>query len=68
MKIKTLKFTQICLNLKNQNLFFLNKDKVVSEINKHQIVENYFVFKHYPNNLSFKIQKTKLLAIVKKMV
>ena len=63
---KDIKIYSDLSKFKNQNLFFLNKDKVASEIKKHQIVENYFVFKHYPNNLSFKIQKTKLLAIVKK--
>ena len=51
---------------KNQNLFLLNKDNISKIIQKHQIVEKFFVFKNYPNNLNIKIDKTKLLAIIKK--
>ena len=51
---------------KNQNLFLLNKDNISKIIQKHQIVEKFFVFKNYPNNLNVKIDKTKLLAIIKK--
>tara|TARA_B100001057_G_scaffold489394_1_gene575558 strand:+ start:1413 stop:2084 length:672 start_codon:yes stop_codon:yes gene_type:complete len=52
--------------LKNQNLFFLNKDKVLAIINNYKIVEDFIVFKNYPNNFSYKIEKTKFLAVVKK--
>ena len=52
--------------LKNQNLFFLKKEKVLSAINSNNIVESFFVFKRYPSNLNITIKKTNFLAITKK--
>ena len=53
-------------NLKNKNLFFLEKDKVLEIINSYKVVEKFFVFKNYPSNLSVKIEKTSFLALTKK--
>tara|TARA_Y200000002_G_scaffold176233_1_gene145334 strand:+ start:1117 stop:1788 length:672 start_codon:yes stop_codon:yes gene_type:complete len=52
--------------LKNQNLFLLEKNKVLKTVDSHKIVENFFVFKNYPSSLNIKIERTKFLAIVKK--
>ena len=52
--------------LKNQNLFLLEKNKVLTAIDSHKIVENFFVFKNYPSSLNVKIERTKFLAITKK--
>ena len=53
--------------LKNQNLFLLEKNEVLTAIDSHKIVENFFVFKNYPSSLNVKIERTKFLAITKKM-
>ena len=52
--------------LKNQNLFLLEKKRVLSVIDSHKIIENFFVFKNYPSSLNIKIERTKFLAITKK--
>ncbi len=52
--------------LKNQNLFLLKKSDVLTTIDSHKIVENFFVFKNYPSSLNIKIERTKFLAITKK--
>ena len=52
-------------NLQNQTLFFLKKKQVKEIINKHKIVESFFVFKNYPSNLNIKIEKTNFLALTK---
>ncbi len=52
--------------LKNHNLFFLEKDKVIDILNSHKIIEKFYVFKNYPSSLKIKIEKTKLLAVTKK--
>ena len=51
--------------LQNQSLFFLKKEEVKEIINKHKIVEKFFVFKKYPSNLSITIEKTNFLALTK---
>lgn len=52
--------------LKNKNLFFLDKNKILEIINSYKIVEKFFVFKNYPSNLNIKIEKTNFLALTKK--
>ncbi len=52
--------------LKNQNLFLLEKNRVLTVIDSHKIIENFFVFKNYPSSLNIKIERTKFLAITKK--
>ena len=51
---------------KNQNLFFLNKEKIIEVINKYKIVEDYNIYKNYPSNLIVKFKKTEFLAITQK--
>ena len=48
------------LNLKN--IFFLNEKEITTLINSNSLVENYEIFKKYPNDLDIKIVKTKFLA------
>ena len=57
---------QDLFELKYENLFFLEKNKVLKIINNHKIVEKFFVFKKYPSNLKIKIQGTNFLAITQK--
>ena len=60
------KIIQDLSKLKNQNLFLLEKNKVLKAIDTHKIIEKFFVFKNYPSNLNIKIERTKFLAITKK--
>ena len=48
------------LNLKN--IFFLNQNEILKVINSNTLVENYEIFKKYPNTLDIKIKKTDFLA------
>tara|TARA_A100000164_G_C21810579_1_gene725291 strand:- start:92 stop:763 length:672 start_codon:yes stop_codon:yes gene_type:complete len=51
---------------KNQNIFFLSKRNIKKIIDANNFVENYSIFKKYPNSLEIKITKAKLLAHVNK--
>ena len=48
------------LNLKN--IFFLNGNEISKIISSNNLVENYEIFKKYPNALDIKIEKTDFLA------
>ena len=52
------------LNL--NNIFFLDKFKVIEKLEANELIENYTVFKKYPSTLEIKINKTKFLANVLK--
>jgi cell division protein FtsQ len=52
--------------LQNENLFFLEKYKILQIIDSQKIVEKLFIFKNYPSTLNIKIKKTEFLAITKK--
>lgn len=52
--------------LEVNNLFFLDKSKISKIINSNNLVEKYYVFKKYPSTLNIKIDKTKILAQLKK--
>ena len=47
------------LNLKN--IFFLNENEISKIISSNSLVENYEIFKKYPNALDIKIEKTNFL-------
>ena len=49
-------------NLKLNNIFFLNENKIKNIIELNTLIENYQILKIYPSNLYIKINKTKLLA------
>ena len=48
------------------NLFFLEKTKIIEIINTNPLIEKYSVFVNYPSTLNIKIEKTKFLAKVNK--
>ena len=48
------------LNLKN--IFFFNGNEISKIISSNNLVENYEIFKKYPNALDIKIEKTDFLA------
>jgi Cell division septal protein len=52
--------------LKNEYLFFLNKNEIKEIINANNLVENFSVFKIYPSSLYIKLDETKFLAKLKK--
>ena len=43
------------LNLKQQNLLSLKKEKILEIIKKNKVVENYSIFKNYPSKLIVKL-------------
>ncbi len=52
--------------LQNENIFFLNKNKIFNTINSNEIIEELIVFKKYPSSLNIEIKKADYLAITKK--
>tara|TARA_Y100000389_G_C17419236_1_gene495657 strand:- start:950 stop:1615 length:666 start_codon:yes stop_codon:yes gene_type:complete len=52
--------------MKFDNLFYLNKSKLIEIIDANSLVENFSVFKKYPSTLNIKIDKTNFLAKLKK--
>lgn len=52
--------------LKIDNLFFLKKTQIKKKIDLNNLVEEYYVFKKYPQTLEVKINKTKILAQLKR--
>ena len=52
--------------LRNLNIFFLKKDKILEIINSNKVIEKFSIFKNYPSNLIINIKKTKFLARIKK--
>ncbi len=53
-------------NLKNRNLFSLEKNMILEIFDSYEIIETFFIFKNYPSHLDIKIKKTNFLAVVKK--
>ena len=53
--------------LKIQNLFFLDKQKIIEIINSNNLVEKYSVFKIYPSKIDIIVDQTKFLAQFKKV-
>ena len=50
------------LNLNLENIFLLNGNEISKIIRSNSLVENYEIFKKYPNTIDIKIEKTKFLA------
>ena len=48
------------LNIKN--IFFLNGNEISKIISSNSLVENFEIFKKYPNTIDIKIERTKFLA------
>jgi len=54
------------IDLKLGNIFFLNKQAINNLINSNTLIQDYEIFKRYPNTLDINIQRTKFLAKIKK--
>ena len=52
------------LNL--QNVFFLDKNKIIKILNSNNLIENFFIFKKYPSSLEIRIKQAEFLAKVNK--
>ena len=48
------------LNL--DNIFLVNRNNLINEIELNSLVEKYFIFKRYPSSIDINIEKTKFLA------
>ena len=48
------------------NIFSINKNDLINEIELNSLVEKYLIFKRYPSTLDIKIVKTKFLAKINK--
>ena len=49
-------------NLNLDNIFLINKNEIINQINANSLVENYNIFKRYPSSIDVNIKKTKFLA------
>ena len=49
-------------NLNLDNIFSINKNEIVNQMNSNSLVENYNIFKRYPSSIDINIKKTKFLA------
>jgi len=49
-------------NLNFNNIFSINKKKIIDQIDLNNLVEKYKIFKVYPSSIYIEIQKTKFLA------
>ncbi len=49
-------------NLKNQNIFFIDSNKIKKILDSDDLIESYNVQKIYPSKISIDIKKTKFLA------
>jgi cell division protein FtsQ len=47
-----------------ENLFLLNRDRIINLMDTNTLIENYIIYKKYPSTLKIKIKKTNFLAKV----
>ena len=65
-KIHNLKISKQLEVIKLRNLFLLDENLIDEVLEPYNIIENYFVFKHYPSSINIKLNQTNFLAIIKK--
>ena len=65
-KIHNLKISKQLEVIKLRNLFLLDENLIDEVLEPYNIIENYFVFKHYPSSLNIKLNQTNFLAFTKK--
>ena len=53
-------------NLNLNNIFSINKEVLINEIESNSLVEKYLIIKKYPSSLEINIEKTKFLAKINK--
>ncbi len=46
----------------NTNIFFIDKQILSNQLNKHSFIENYSIFKFYPSKIILKLKHTNFLA------
>ena len=49
-------------NLNLSNIFLINRNEIINQIDSNTLVEKYVIFKRYPSSLDIKIKKTNFLA------
>ena len=61
--IQTSYFEDFDINdLLNKNIFFLNKEKIMKNLNENPILKTFEIKKIYPNKIQIKLEKTKPVA------
>ena len=53
-------------NLNLDNIFIINRNHLINELELNSLVEKYFIFKRYPSYININIEKTKFLAKINK--
>ena len=51
------------LNYRHQNLFFLEREKIIGIMKKYKIIDDFYFYKKYPSKLIVNFKKTQFLAI-----
>ena len=57
--------TKLLENIKKlnlENIFLIKRNQISEIINSNNLIENYEIFKKYPNSINIKIEKTNFLA------
>tara|TARA_B110000003_G_scaffold177472_1_gene176884 strand:- start:706 stop:1380 length:675 start_codon:yes stop_codon:yes gene_type:complete len=49
-------------NLKLSNIFLINSEKIIKQVNSNKLVEKFYIFKKYPSSLHVNIEKTQFFA------
>ena len=49
-------------NIKNQNIFFLPKKRLIETLNSNNLIESFLISKKYPSDLDIVVKKTSFLA------
>ena len=62
-KIHNLKISKELETIKFKNLLLLDENLINKVLEPYNIIENYFVFKHYPSSINIKLNQTNFLAI-----
>ena len=65
IKEKTILLKKI-KNLNLDNIFLINRNHLINELESSSLVEKYFIFKKYPSSIDVNIEKTKFLAKINK--
>jgi len=65
IKEKTILLKKI-KNLNLDNIFLINRNHLINELESSSLVEKYFIFKRYPSSIDINIEKTKFLAKINK--
>ena len=53
------------IDLKLDNIFFLDKKNIIKMINSNTLIHDYEIFKRYPHSIDINVKRTKFLARIK---